>query len=238
MSHRTKDLIKSLGFKQIYVDESNAVHYMKYGKVHIELVLDNDKWTIEHDRANPDSYMIDRKAREIVSSDDIYSNFEIIEDLISWIEKVGELDDMDDLDELDEKVDVSDKELYTIKTAVPDIKCDRTRVLLIYVWGKKKRDTVPAQYKIEHNYNASVLYDKKKGVDWRKNGKNEEIRIAVMKGRGFYDFMHVIVNHIEKNNFHCIGINCSKGRHRSVTCAIILKKCFFPNAQLKFLEIK
>ena len=62
--------------------------------------------------------------------------------------------------------------------------------------------------------------------------------MAVMSGREFYNFMEIMVNYIKDKDLHTIGINCSKGRHRSVTCAIMLKEIFWPEIEMHFLEIK
>jgi len=45
------------------------------------------------------------------------------------------------------------------------------------------------------------------------------------------------VEEIEKYGGNCFSIFCSKGRHRSVSAAIILKNVLYPNAKLKHLTI-
>ena len=42
---------------------------------------------------------------------------------------------------------------------------------------------------------------------------------------------------VEHSNLSCISINCTKGRHRSVAAAEILKKTYYPNATVKHLTI-
>ena len=36
----------------------------------------------------------------------------------------------------------------------------------------------------------------------------------------------------------CIGINCAKGRHRSVAAAELLKRYYYPSAVVEHLTIK
>jgi RNase adaptor protein for sRNA GlmZ degradation len=50
--------------------------------------------------------------------------------------------------------------------------------------------------------------------------------------------MEIMVDLIEEKDLHVIGINCSKGKHRSVTCAIILKQYFYPKSDIHFLELR
>ena len=42
---------------------------------------------------------------------------------------------------------------------------------------------------------------------------------------------------VEHSDLKCISINCTKGRHRSVAAAEILKKTYYPNATVKHLTI-
>ncbi len=115
-----------------------------------------------------------------------------------------------------------------------DIKVDLNRDLRIYVWGRKKRKFLAE--KVDHNFNAAVLYGKKTGVNWKLDGRSEEIQIAVMKCPMFHSFMKIMLETIESKNCKKIGINCRAGRHRSVTCAIMLSK-YYPKTIIYYLEL-
>lgn len=52
----------------------------------------------------------------------------------------------------------------------------------IVVWGRQLRKSVSDAYKIEKNFNAEVLYGKKKGINWRDEARTEEVM--------FPDFMY------------------------------------------------
>ena len=234
-----KSLTK-IGFKKTY-EENDKKFYARFGYVFIELVLYIDgRWEIKHNRYYPEVELINEKARELVSEEDsiqrpqasIVLNAKILKEIVQWIDDCAK-DDDEQFDE-EEEVEMT----YDDKMNIPEVKCDKTRQLKIYVWGRRRRKKVPGQYNIDHNFNACVLHGKKSGVDWRKDGREDAIRNAVMKGRLFPSFMETMVKYIESEDMHSIGINCSKGRHRSVTCAIVLKTYFFPETEIVFLELK
>lgn len=117
---------------------------------------------------------------------------------------------------------------------LPDVVHDQSRQLTIYVWGRNRRTFL--RHTIDHNFNACVLYGKKKGVDWTLDGRSLEIREAVMKCPIFDDFIVHMVTTIESKNCCKIGVNCRAGRHRSVTCAITMLH-YYPESQIRFLEL-
>ena len=51
-------------------------------------------------------------------------------------------------------------------------------------------------------------------------------------------WLSMTVSKIEDGNLQAIGINCAKGRHRSVAAAEILKQLFYPAAKIEHLTIK
>ena len=119
---------------------------------------------------------------------------------------------------------------------LPTYAVTRTRPLIIYVWGRKKRKNLP--HVVDHNFNAAVLHGRKQGTNWRKDGRTQEIRDAVRKCPNFNAFLMVMLENIESKDMHTIGINCRAGRHRSVTLAIILRLHYYPDAVIHLLEIK
>jgi len=53
----------------------------------------------------------------------------------------------------------------------------------------------------------------------------------------FPDFMISIQKIIEENDLRIVSFNCSKGRHRSVAAAELLKKLVYPNSEIIHLEL-
>jgi hypothetical protein len=116
---------------------------------------------------------------------------------------------------------------------LPPVAHTKTRKIKVYVWGRKTKHN-PTSF-VQRNFNACVLHGKKKGVDWRQNGRDsEEVRLAVMKCRLFPTFMLQMINVIERDDLHVIAINCAKGRHRSATSAYMLKY-YYPDVQIEYM---
>lgn len=120
-----------------------------------------------------------------------------------------------------------------------ELEVDRNRHLLIYTWGKALRKSKPSDS--QSNFNAGILNGRGGGVDLHKmNGTCEEVQRNVSSCSRFPGFLEAICKKIEKSTpapLHTISINCTKGRHRSVAAAEILKKFYYPNAVLKHLTI-
>ena len=70
------------------------------------------------------------------------------------------------------------------------------------------------------------------------NGLSLEVQRAVETSKNFDTFASQMVEKIERIDAKAIGINCTAGRHRSVTRAHILKRELYPNAIIHHLELK
>ncbi len=139
----------------------------------------------------------------------------------------GEVDGFLDDDDSEEESDINSMD------QLPSIPHTKTRKIKVYVWGRKTKHNPTSM--VERNFNACVLHGKKKGVDWRQNGRDsEEVRLAVMKCRLFPTFMLQMVKVIERDDLHLIAINCAKGRHRSATSAYMLKY-YYPDVQIEYM---
>lgn len=137
----------------------------------------------------------------------------------------------------EQAIDSSDQ----VEPVFRDLKWDPNRKLTIYTWGKKYRDRRPPESKC--NFNAEVINGQKsgfkeKGISLKSvNGLNYDVQQSVKVGRGYINFMRDMIIKIESDNLLTISINCTAGRHRSVSCAEILKREFYSNAIIYHLEI-
>jgi len=114
----------------------------------------------------------------------------------------------------------------------------RSRPLVIYTWGKALRKCAPPES--QFNFNASILNGRGGGADLRtQNGTSEEVQRNVASCGLFPRWLEMVCNKVEKSMppLHAISMNCTKGRHRSVAAAEILKKFYYPNATLHHVTI-
>jgi hypothetical protein len=103
--------------------------------------------------------------------------------------------------------------------------------ITIITWGNKKRKCCPVR--VHKNWNVTGISDKKpKHLDLAHlNGKNEEMQKYISQQNQFDTYVATIMKFVteafNKNqqiSTLFIGINCHKGRHRSVATAEILAK--------------
>jgi len=114
---------------------------------------------------------------------------------------------------------------------------DSTRSLVIYTWGKALRKSEPADS--QHNFNAGILNGRGGGADLRTmNGTSDEVQRNVASCSLFPRWLEMACNKIETSTLQRISINCTKGRHRSVAAAEIMKKFYYPNAEVRHLTIR
>eukprot|EP00438_Fugacium_kawagutii_P016519 Skav222457 [mRNA] locus=scaffold3319:151576:152598:+ [translate_table: standard] len=112
----------------------------------------------------------------------------------------------------------------------------RDRLLLVYTWGKALRKAAPGDS--EHNFNAGILNGRGGGADLKSmNGLWDEVQSNVASCGLFPRWISMVCAKVEHSDLRCISINCTKGRHRSVAAAEILKKTYYPNATVKHLTI-
>jgi hypothetical protein len=113
---------------------------------------------------------------------------------------------------------------------------DTNRELTIYTWGRRLKKSKP--YQSQRNFNACVLNGRAKGIDLRKNnGLCHDIQRVVSRCTAFKTWINMCIKKIETDNLRVVSINCSKGRHRSVAAAEILKKAYYPEAKIIHLTI-
>lgn len=112
----------------------------------------------------------------------------------------------------------------------------RERELLIYTWGKALRKAAPNDSSF--NFNAGVLNGRGGGANLRTmNGLSEEVQRNVASCGLFPRWLEMVTNKVEQSDLAIISINCTKGRHRSVAAAEILRSVYYPRATTRHLTI-
>lgn len=119
---------------------------------------------------------------------------------------------------------------------LPVLAHDKTRKITIITWGRKMRKAMPE--KSQKNFNAAILNGKRKDINLKKlDGRSDDVQEVVSRCSMFASFICGVIENVEKNNLNCISVNCAKGRHRSVAGALLLKKYYYPNANVIHLEL-
>lgn len=94
------------------------------------------------------------------------------------------------------------------------------RTVYIWTWGNKRHKVCPRN--VEHNFNVCNVTAgyKPHGVDLRKiDGTDKRLQEKVERGRNFEPYMNALVAKVRDEGVTKIGVNCHKGRHRSVAFA-------------------
>ena len=116
----------------------------------------------------------------------------------------------------------------------PVVRSDRE--LTVYTWGRALRKKQPDC--VQRNFNAAILNGRRKGVNLKKlDGRSQEVQEVVRHCKMFVDLMNSVCKIVERDDLHTISFNCTKGRHRSAAAAELLKKLYYPNAQVAHLEL-
>jgi len=116
-----------------------------------------------------------------------------------------------------------------------DIGADTTRPLKILTWGRAMLKQPP---KADRNFNAAVLNGRGGGVDLRhNNGTSEVVQARISRCSKFPEWISMVVGKIEQEDYKVVSVNCTKGRHRSVAAAEIMKKVYYPSAEVQHLTI-
>lgn len=125
---------------------------------------------------------------------------------------------------------------YVVDPLFSHLKWNPERDLVIYTWGKKHRDNKPKESQC--NFNAAIISGRKKDINLKKiNGLSFDVQKGVKAGKGYAQFMEYMIGKIEQDDLHTISINCIAGKHRSVSCAEILKREFYPKTAIYHMEL-
>jgi hypothetical protein len=113
---------------------------------------------------------------------------------------------------------------------------DENRQIRIYTYGIAKRARKPDDS--QKNWFVGTITTKPYGVDLRKyDGRSSQVQAGIAQDPKFNKIIQDIVESIETENMRCISIACTKGRHRSVAVAELLKSWFYPRAVVIHLTI-
>jgi len=116
------------------------------------------------------------------------------------------------------------------------------RRITIYVWGDSLRSPANRCPRVnglcsQKNFNSKMLTGRGGGIDTRRfNGTDRRIQRRILRCGAWADWLDGVIRSVETNNYTTISINCSKGRHRSVGGAILLKELVYHNATIVFME--
>jgi hypothetical protein len=229
------DLKKLLKEKQFYFDRqdgSATIYKHKLSEKNTYLKIFKSGFTIDHERELPNKEFIEKKIKEEEQKNKKNMIHSVV-NIIEWLLECYQEEDS----EFDENSEDDEGKDFDIEAYLPKIKVNKKRKLKIIVWGKSRRDVCPAHYESEHSFNAAVLHSKKKGVDWRKDGRDPEVRKAVMRGREFPRFLQYVLETIESKDLSVCDIFCRKGRHRSFSTACVLSEFYYSDTEIVPLEI-
>lgn len=129
-----------------------------------------------------------------------------------------------------EEVEVGDYVEY-----LPTVEHNSGRDLTIITWGKAFRKVAPPES--QANFNACILNGRGGGADLRvDNGLTEQVQKNVASCGLFPRWLEMCIHKIESEGLSIVSINCTKGRHRSVAAAEILKKVYYPAATMMHIS--
>lgn len=165
-----------------------------------------------------------------------------LSDLLLWVRSQREVEapgfsvDHDTTEETFCQQEEDDPAFRYLPTAA-ELNVTADRPLHILTWGRALMKTAP--HTSQHTFNAAVLNGRGGGVDLKKfNGLSEGVQHNVARCSLFPEWLRLVCSAIEKNNYTCVSIVCTKGRHRSVAAAEILQRLYYPEAIINHLTIK
>ena len=122
-------------------------------------------------------------------------------------------------------------------------KVDTERELTIYTYGDKlKTKAALNQMGCQFHVNAKPLNGRGGGADTKQNALQDErimrnVASSLCEGIGLVILQQTLAK-VELEGLSCISIFCSKGRHRSVSMAELLRMQYYPNARVVHLTIR
>lgn len=114
---------------------------------------------------------------------------------------------------------------------------DRERPLRIVTYGRtdpRPPPTVDRHYTIDHR---GIRYRLSGREAAKCSGLDELIQARVCRCLLFHDWVSMVVHEIEASGLKSVGIFCWKGRHRSVAAGELLRRCYYPQAEVQHLSL-
>lgn len=123
-------------------------------------------------------------------------------------------------------------EADNISALLPDIPHKADRKLTITSWGTNQKGEgghMPSDS--QYDINASLISSSKKGLNLKQlDGRDKQIQQRVCRASAFEFLLRTAIKHIEDGDLSIISTHCSKGHHRSVAFAEILRDYYYPKA--------
>jgi len=120
---------------------------------------------------------------------------------------------------------------------------NRNRQLHIYTWGDAlMKKTALKTRNSQFDINAKPLNGRGGGADTKQNALQDQrivlnVAASLADARGMQLLVHTL-RKIEAEDLRTISVFCTKGRHRSVSMAVLLQQAFYPNAKVEHLTIR
>jgi len=120
---------------------------------------------------------------------------------------------------------------------------NRDRQLHIYTWGDAlmKKTALKSRHS-QFDVNAKPLNGRGGGADTKQNALQDQrimlnVAASLADARGMQLLVQTL-RKIEADDLRTISVFCTKGRHRSVSLAVLLQQAFYPNAKVEHLTIR
>jgi len=117
------------------------------------------------------------------------------------------------------------------------------RMLTILTWGDALTSKAAVRQKgAQIHINAKPLSGRGGGADLKHNALQDakivrNVVTSMNAGVGLR-WLHSVVRRIEEGDLSCVSVFCSKGRHRSVSSAEVIRSVYYPQATIVHLTIR
>jgi hypothetical protein len=124
-----------------------------------------------------------------------------------------------------------------------ELSIQRHRQLHIYTWGDAlMKKTALKSRSSQFDVNAKPLNGRGGGADTKHNALQDKrivlnVAASLADARGMQLLVQTL-RKIEEEDLHTMSVFCTKGRHRSVSLAVLLQHGFYPNAIVEHLTIR
>jgi len=111
-----------------------------------------------------------------------------------------------------------------------------SRALTILTWAKAAHKHKPDRS--QKNYSVEMISIRDQGLNLKRlTGRGQDIQNRILAEPKFVRVMKQIVREVEENDYTVISVCCAQGRHRSVAIAELLRKLYYPSAEINHLDL-